>query len=148
MTLPLNDSNGPAAISPIFKVASNPPPKQKTPPFSLRFSADERERLDREAGGLPLGAYIRERLFGEEASPRRSRSRRPIKDHQTLARLLSDLGKARLANNLNQLAKAVNTGTLRLGPDTEAAIMKACRDIEAMRRDVISALGLEVHERS
>ncbi len=39
--------------------------KRKTPPpFSLRLSFEERARLERDAGDMPLGAYIRERLFG------------------------------------------------------------------------------------
>ncbi len=38
-------------------------------PFSLRLSAQERARLEADAGGLPLGEYIRRRVFADGASP-------------------------------------------------------------------------------
>ena len=46
-------------------------PKQKkakpkaSPPFSLRLTVEERSRLDQDAGNVPLGAYIRSRLFDD-----------------------------------------------------------------------------------
>lgn len=111
------------------------------PPFSLRLSAEEKAELRRRAGNMPLGAYIRSRLLGSTAAPRRA-SRRPAKDAQALAQLLGALGKARLANNLNQLAKAAHTGALPVTPDTERAIAEACREVRWMRDTLIAALGL------
>jgi len=37
--------------------------KTTPPPFSLRLTFEERAQLEREAGDMPLGAYIRSRLF-------------------------------------------------------------------------------------
>ena len=113
----------------------------KTPPFSLRLTAEEKAALKREAGSTPLGAYIRTKLLGNGASHRRS-YRMPVKDDKALAQLLGELGKARLANNLNQLAKAANTGSLAITPETEKAIQTACRDVQWMKERVIAALGL------
>ena len=45
------------------------------------------------------------------------------------------------AKNLNQLAKAVNTGSLPVTPETEADLKEACRDVAAMRADLMRALG-------
>jgi len=111
------------------------------PPFSLRLSAEEKSRLRREAGATPLGAYIRSKLLGSAASQRRS-YRAPVQDDKALAQLLGELGKARLANNLNQLAKAANSGSLPVTPETQKAILDACREVQWMRDRLVSALGL------
>lgn len=111
------------------------------PPFSLRLSEAERVRLKAEAGNQPLGAYIRSRLLGDQADKRRH-SRRPRIDEQTAARLLAELGKSRLANNINQLARAANSGSLPLTQETETALQQACADIQAIRLELMRALGL------
>lgn len=111
------------------------------PPFSLRLTYDERARLYAAANGKPLGTYIRERLFDGKAAPRRRRGNNPVKDYQALGRVLGALGKSRLAANLNQLAKAVNTGSLPVTPETEADLKEACREIAALRADLLRALG-------
>lgn len=114
---------------------------RKNTPFSLRLTPQEKATLKREAGSMPLGAYIRSKLLGEASHPRRSR-RSPIEDDKALAQVLGELGKARLANNLNQLAKQANTGSLPVTPETEKAIQDACRDVHWMRARLIAALGL------
>jgi hypothetical protein len=110
-------------------------------PFSLRLSHEERARLVAEAGRKPLGSYIRERLLGENAAPRKRRGNSPVKDHEALGRVLGALGRSRLSSNLNQLAKAVHTGSLPVTPETEADLKQACREISAMRADLLRALG-------
>ena len=113
--------------------------KPYDPPFSLRLSFAERARLEREADGMPLGAFIRERLLA--ASPRRSRL--TPADREALLKLLGTLGQSRIANNLNQLAKQANLGTLPVTPDTEAELSAAAADIAAMRQMLVHALGLD-----
>ncbi len=116
--------------------------KKQLPPFSLRFTLEERAQLEQDAVGLSLGAYIRSRLFDESFPMRRTRGKHPVKDHQELAKVLAELGRSRLANNLNQLAKVANSGSLEVSPDTEQAIQHACSDIRWMRHVLMSALGL------
>jgi hypothetical protein len=112
------------------------------PPFSLRLSFEERAQLERDAAGLSLGAYVRERIFdGSKVTPRR-RGKFPVKDQKALASVLAMLGQSRLANNLNQLAHAANTGSLAMTPDTETALKGACRDIASIRHMLMVALGL------
>lgn len=124
--------------------SEKPKPKPRVPiPFSLRLTADERERLEDQAGSEPLGAYIRSRLFGEDSQPRR-RTRRPIEDHQKLALVLAELGRSHLASNMNQLAKAANMGALPVSPAVAMDLQQACRDIHALREMLIAALGLKV----
>ena len=110
------------------------------PPISLRLTFEERTKLEQAATGMSLSAYIRTRLFGEDVSPRKKRHKSRIKDHETLSQLLGALGQSRIANNLNQLAKAVNMGTLPVTPDVEKDIQEACTHIRHMRTALMNAL--------
>lgn len=70
----------------------------RTPPFSLRLSFEERQKLEALAGDEALGAYIRSLIFNEEAAPpARRRRARPVKDNEALVRVLAQLGQSRLA---------------------------------------------------
>lgn len=119
--------------------------KPHTKPFSIRLTDEEKSLLLRRAGSMPLGAYARGLLLahGELAPrPRQLRTKTPVKDHEALARVLATLGQSRIANNLNQLAKAVNVGTLPVTPETEQDIREACSAVAVMRRHLMNALGL------
>ncbi len=123
---------------------SNSSKNNKIPaPFSLRLTFEERAALEKEAGNKPLGAFIRSKLFRGSEAPRkqRTRSRKPLKDDKALAELLGKLGQSRLASNINQLAKASNTGSLPVTPDTEQALQNACNDVRVMRMLLMQALG-------
>lgn len=111
------------------------------PPFSIRFTFEERANLEAARGGKALAAHIREELFGDDASPRKRPGNSPVKDAEALARVLGALGASRLSSNLNQLAKAVNTGSLPVTPETEADLVEACREVQALRADLLRALG-------
>lgn len=112
-----------------------------SPPFSLRLSDRERAHLKTCAGDLPLGTYIRSRLLGDETDKPRH-SRRPRTDEQAAARLLAELGRSRLASNLNQLARAANIGSLHVDPDAARELHEACRAIRDMRAALMTALGV------
>jgi len=122
-----------------FNTLSKP---KAPPPFSLRLTFEERARLEREAAGMSLGAYIREKLFRDDARPaRRKRGKFPVKDQTALAKALALLGASRLSQNLNQLARAVNIGALPVTPETEADLREACQAVEDMRAELLRALG-------
>lgn len=123
---------------------SNSSKNSKLPtPFSLRLTFEERAALEQSAGNRPLGAYIRSKLFGGTEAPRkrRSRTRKPLKDEKALGELLGKLGESRLASNVNQLAKAANSGSLPVTTDTEKALQTACDDVRTMRILLMQALG-------
>ena len=141
----MSGSTNTLSVGEVFTVSAARPrkkPKRRyTPPFSLRLTAEERKRLDEMAGNQPLGSYIRNRLFGEKAEKRR-KVKKPKSDTAMLAMVLSELGQSRLASNINQLAKAANMGTLDITPEVEQEIEQACREIQAMRALLITALGV------
>ena len=130
---------------PIYHYIMSDKNPKKPSPFCLRLSMEERARLEYDAGDMPLGAYARSRLFADP-TPRKRRMRRPIKDHKILAQLLTKLGASRIANNLNQLARAANSGSLLLMPEIEADLKQALSDIAWMRKTLIKGLGLYQNE--
>ncbi|WP_227271592.1 hypothetical protein [Roseobacter weihaiensis] len=54
----------------------------------------------------------------------------------------------RLANNLNQLAKAANKGALPLSLDAEDELIATCAAVLAIRMELMKAIGYESEERS
>jgi hypothetical protein len=122
--------------------------KAKRPaPFSLRLSEDERARLVTEAGGAPLGAYIRAKVLGSAPPVRARRTGMAVADRQALAQVLALLGQSRLSSNLNQLAHAANIGALPLTPETESDLRECLRDVRAIRLLLLLALGLKAESR-
>jgi hypothetical protein len=120
--------------------------KKREAPFSLRLSFEERSRLKAAAGDMPVAAYIKSLLFADDAPVVRRRTRAPVKDARALAELLACLGASRIPNNLNQLARAANSGSLIFDWDTKARIAAACEDIRAMRQLLMEGLGMKQGE--
>ena len=111
--------------------------------YQIRFSQSEREKLDSWADGRPIAAYIKDVLFVEERKPERTHGI-ILEDRKLFAKAFGFLGKSRLANNINQLAKAANSGSLPLDDETKAAILKAANDILWLRRTFMRAMGLKL----
>jgi hypothetical protein len=112
-------------------------------PVSLRMTFEEKANLELAAAGMSLSSYIRWRIFDPASPPPKRRGIKPVKDHAALARVLALLGQTRIGNNLNQLAKAVNSGSLPVTPETEAELLEAARAIVHMRRLLLEALQIE-----
>jgi hypothetical protein len=110
-------------------------------PFSLRLTFEERAQLEAAANGVPLGTYIKAVMFGTELPKIRRRGTEPVKDHEALGRVMAALGQSRLSSNLNQMARAVNTGTLPVHPETESDLRQACADVHLMRSTLLEAFG-------
>lgn len=108
--------------------------QQHLPP--VRVSADEFAAISAaaESAGLALSSYIRQVLLG---MPVARQVRRKPADHRELARILGALGH--IGANLNQLAKASNSGVLlyagEVGPAAAAVV--------EMRDALMAALGHE-----
>lgn len=117
-------------------------PSKRPPPFSIRFTFKERRILDRETKGKAWAEHIREKLFGDASM--RQRGRKDTIHHAALGKLLGELGKSRLASNMNQIAKAANQGALPVTPDLQNELKEACSDIRVMRDALISSLGIKV----
>ncbi|MEL6365991.1 MAG: hypothetical protein AAFR11_14240 [Pseudomonadota bacterium] len=132
-----------------FATAAEPRKRRKhPPPFSIRFTDEERARLEQAAGSLALAAFIRLKLFEdmEDAPPKRrriaKRQHSPTAELAMLSQMLGALGQSRLASNMNQIAKVANVGALPVSPELEADLAEACTAIQEMRRELIAALGV------
>lgn len=133
------------------ELAAAPPEtseKSKRPaPFSIRLNDEDRARLAHEAAGAPLGQYIKAKLLGGERLERKRRKGLSIQDREALAQALALLGRSRLSTDLNQIAKALDTGIWPITPETEAELFAAIQDVRLMRRLLFSALGYRSEDR-
>ncbi|MGD9841551.1 MAG: plasmid mobilization relaxosome protein MobC [Steroidobacteraceae bacterium] len=109
-------------------------------PFSLRLSKAERDELAKMADGRPVGEFIKDTIFRHGRRPPRSCSKT---DRELLGKLLGALGQSRIASNINQLAKAANSGSLPANADVTAALWEAVEAIRWMRDTLIRGMRLK-----
>jgi uncharacterized protein (DUF1778 family) len=109
--------------------------------LTVRLTPEQRKKLDQLAAGCTLSDYIRACIFSDQAPIVKTRGRFPVKDEQAVSRLLAMLGQSRIAQNINQLAKAVHSGSLPVNQDVQKQIMEACEAISWMRQQLLQALG-------
>ncbi len=112
-------------------------------PFSLRLTPEERSLLESQAGAMPLASYIKSVVFAAEAPKYRKRRKPPIAEQQLLAEVLARLGQTRHANNLNQIAKHLNQGTLVVGPELEQDLKASVAEVAYIRAMIVEALGVK-----
>lgn len=116
-------------------------------PYSLRLSDSERAYLKSKADKLSVHAYIRARIFDDDAPVPSNRKKPRVSDMQALSKVLGGLGRSKIANNLNQIAKAINSGTLVVPDSVAQDLANAVLQISEMRSDLIRALGLREKQR-
>ena len=116
------------------------PASPATKPFPIRLTFEERAQLEHDAAGMPLGAYVRSKVFGGKGGVPYKRSAR-IKDETNLGRVLGLLGASRLSQNVSHLAKLARSGALPVTAETERELRTACADIASMRYHLLKALG-------
>lgn len=104
--------------------------KTQTKPFSLRFTYEERAKLEERAGKKSLGIFIRSKLFNENDLENR---KEVFKGRTETAKILGMLGQSDLGKNLKQLSQAAKSGSLIVTPDTEGMLDRALKDIILMK---------------
>ncbi len=120
--------------------------KNQLSPFSLRLTQEERTSLEKAAAGRPLSAYIRWLIFKDDLPDmpkKRTRGESASIDHKALAQLLGALGQSRISSNINQLARAANSGSLPVNQEVLDALKEAVQSVHWMRNTLIKALGLK-----
>jgi hypothetical protein len=122
-------------------VPPNPARPKRPAPLSIRLTDAERAALATMADGRPLGAFIKGVVLNAP-SPYRSRTS-PVKDGEAMGKVLALLGQSRIANNLNQLAKAANLGSLPVSAELMAELAAACAYVHEMRGLLLAALGVK-----
>lgn len=116
-------------------MASGTEKRQRNRRSTPRFTEDEFNRIAAKAdnAGLGFAAYLRASALDGDAGPRAQR--RPPADHKTLRQILGEIG--RIGNNINQLARARNSGDEVSRSDIAEGI-RACLEI---RNAIYEALG-------
>ena len=112
-------------------------------PFSMRLSVEERARLDALAGDMPMGAYVRSRLF-DTPSPRHRKMRRFDVDQRKLKKLLRELGRQHISSSLHRIMTAIDDEDLEMDDALEAQLRCLCSDLRQLRRSIRKALGDEL----
>ncbi len=118
------------------------PENKYPPPFSLRLNNEERAELTKLAEGRPLGQFIKDAIFAKGLRPAAPRTV-PQHDRKQLAKLLGALGQSRIASNINQLAKAANSGSLPVNNEVLESLNESVTAIQWMRDTLIKAMGLK-----
>lgn len=124
-------------------------PRRVRKPFSLGLYDEERAELERDAGTLPLGVYMRRELLGDseeqcgkKCNPRRVKQ--PSLDHVALAKLLGIFGQSEVFRSLLALSLAAQSGALPVDEELTVKLHTACDDVREIRCILITALGLKV----
>lgn len=116
-------------------------------PITLRLSQNEIDRLDKMVSGASRSAYIRKQIFGENTDKRKYHPKTPKTDDVAISQILAMLGASRIGNNLNQLAKAANSGALMADDEVIAQIEEAYAFHLAIRSMLMEALGLKAESK-
>ncbi len=93
---------------------------------------------------MPLSSYVKSVVLSDESPTYRKRRPAPEADQKLLAEILARLGASRSANNLNQIAKHLNQGTLVIDEELAKDLQQAVVDVAWMRTTLMQALGVKL----
>lgn len=113
-------------------------------PTSIRFTHDERVRVDEmtQTLGVSFSELVRLRLFSRDFEKSYQMLTMRKAERLELAHILAALGESRIANNLNQIAYACNTGSLVISHDVIAQLNEAYDTVMWIRKTLILHLGV------
>ena len=107
-------------------MASGSDKRQRNKRSYIRWTSDEFNEAAARAdkSGLGLAAFLRAAVLDGDAGPRAQR--RPPIDHKALRQHLGEVG--RVGNNINQIARALNSGEKANLPELQQ-VLRACIQI-------------------
>ena len=114
--------------------------KANPSPISIYFNWSQLDELDAMRQGQKRGTFIKEAVF---SAGKRLIKRYAETDRILIAKVLAALGKSRISSNINQLAKAANSGSLPVNEEVQKALLDACITIEWMKVTLIKAMGVK-----
>ena len=122
--------------SPRPKTKSGSQTRQRTAAALIALTPEERAEVERKAAnaGLSLSSFGRACMLGDAGIRAR---RKPTIEAATLAQTHGEL--RRVGNNLNQIAKALNSGHRVLVPE----VQKAAEDISLVMLEIMKAFGYQ-----
>ena len=126
---------------------AKPQKRKRIPPLSIRVTKYQHELLVKMAGKLPVSTFIKQRLFCANdnlAAPLPAGS--TLRKKQLLAQILGKLAKLGIFTVINGMLNLIESGHVKLKPETETALQQACHDIADIRRMLITALGIKAQD--
>lgn len=115
-------------------------------PYSIRLTVQQRAFIKEQSQAAKMSEsdWIRTVLFTDAAlvTPKQKSAVKRASDRD-ISQVIYLLGQSRIPNNLNQIAKGINMGTLIVTPDTERHLDEAYRMVLWIRQTLIHQLGLK-----
>ena len=114
---------------------------QASTPFSIRLTPAERKRLEEDAAGEALGAYVKKTLF---APTTKAAARRAMIDHHRvlIAQVLAMVGSSGIGDALTSMAVAIKMGTLANEAEVLEALNEAQDELADIRSELLRALDI------
>ena len=114
---------------------------QASTPFSIRLTPAERARLQDDAAGEPLGAYVKKTLF---APTTKAAARRAMIDHHRvlIAQVLAMVGSSGIGDALTSMAVAIKMGTIANEEEILEALNGAQEELSEIRSELLKALDI------
>lgn len=141
MTLQTSNSIPKLTTDFVAAAPTKPEKKRRMAPLSVRLSKEQRVRLEQDAAGIALNAYVLSKLF-DDARPKRRR-KKPTKQDKAIASALRRLGHCGIATYIVSQIVAVEEGRLLLSDNEEKDLRTAYAELDRIRRDLVEAMGLE-----
>lgn len=114
--------------------------KLRTSVIKTKLSGEEKDHLDRlcEESGLSRSGFIRQAVFTGKIIPARVTGTADEKLLEVIGYLVSEYG--RIGNNLNQIAKHLNSGGT-FNTDSADLIRRIASDLETLKHELLKHLG-------
>jgi hypothetical protein len=111
----------------------------KMPTLTIRLTNDQEDKIKKEAEafGYTKGSLVKSKLFKDNFTPRKV----PRPDQKELAKIVAQLGK--LGSNINQIAKALNSGKIPPNAELILGLKSAQIGLEKIGEDVKETLGIQ-----
>lgn len=110
----------------------------RTAPLSIRFTPDEREYLERKAGRMPVGTYVRDSVLEVHVkAKRRTIGKTPGEKQELISKVFSAWTETHLPHNLGQFFLATQNSPQLFTSELCMVILGAKNDAEAIRKTLM-----------
>lgn len=142
-----SEAASPCADLPLSDKQNSVKKPSRTVPVSVRFTTEEKARLENNAADIALSEYIRRCVLADETQKRakqhRKKKRSASTDTVMVAKLLGALGQSEMTQVLFSLLLAAKAGELDAIPHASEKLDTACDHIADMREMLIIALNVK-----
>ncbi len=117
----------------------------KRKPYSILMSEAERHHIARKAAplGITVPEFMRLSSLNQDITKALAIKDKKQADREAAALLMTALARSNIPSNLNQIAKAIHTGTLTFSIDTDKQLLEACSMVREIRNTLIIRQGLK-----